>query len=169
MGTWSNYFLATAGAAATLTGLIFIGLSINLQKLLMITQSAPPSRALGSLLQLTNILLISSLCLAPKQPMPYIGAEILVLSIAVWLLNTKLDVKTYRHVVKRYKLPYYKSLFLTQLAVLPFIISGAMLCSGSENGTYFLLPGISLSFVKCLVDSWFLLVEVNRVEMEDNT
>jgi hypothetical protein len=165
MGIWANYFLATSGAAATLTGLIFIGLSINLQKILKITQSHLPSRALGSLLLLTNILIVSSLCLAPKQHMIYMGSEILCTGILVWLMNTWLDVISYKRVDKDFKMQYFKTLFFTQISILPFMMSGAVLISGSGDGIYYLLPGISLSFIKCLVDSWYLLVDVNRVEI----
>jgi hypothetical protein len=165
MGQWANYFLATAGAASTLTGLIFIGLSINLQKILMITKLHVPSRALGSLLLLTNILIVSSLCLAPKQQMVYMGSEILSTGLMVWVINTWLDFISYKRVEKNLKTQYFKTLFFTQVAIIPFIMAGAVLLSGSGNGIYYLLPGISISFIKCLVDSWFLLVNVNQVEV----
>ena len=34
MGAWHEFFLAQAGAAGVLVGLVFVGVSINLEKIL---------------------------------------------------------------------------------------------------------------------------------------
>jgi hypothetical protein len=67
MAEWSNSFVATAGAAAALTGLIFVGVSISLTKILSIP--ALPNRALLSLILLLTILILYNFL--GKNPYPF--------------------------------------------------------------------------------------------------
>jgi len=165
MQNWNSYFTVTAGASASLTGFIFIGLSLNLHKILKITRSHLPTRALGSILLLSNILIVSSFHLIPGQPVCYIGDEILGTTIIVWIVNTRIDIFSIKRVDRNFFVPYLKALIFTQLSLIPFFISAVMLCSGCAYGLYVLVPGISFSFIKCLIDAWYLLVEVNRSEI----
>jgi len=59
MDQWQSFFVAEAGASAALTGLVFVGVSINLSRILSFPKL--PSRAFGALLLLLTIL-ISSWC-----------------------------------------------------------------------------------------------------------
>ncbi|HYB02575.1 MAG TPA: hypothetical protein VED37_20280 [Ktedonobacteraceae bacterium] len=65
MNGWENFFIAEVGASAALLGLIFVGVSINLTRILSI--SGLPNRALLALIILLTILVISSLLLVPEQ------------------------------------------------------------------------------------------------------
>ena len=145
-----------------MTGLIFIALSPNLKKILSITRSHLPSRAVGSLTLLTNIVIVSNLCLVPEQPILYLGIEISSLALVIWLAVSKLDLTTYRTVEVPYKKMYLHSLFYLQLSILPFIIAGIIFMFGSGVGFYILIPGIIFSLIKSLLDIWFLTVEINR-------
>ena len=57
MGDWHDFFLAQAGAAGVLTGLVFVGVSINLQKIL----SDLTGRAVEALILLVAVLVASVL------------------------------------------------------------------------------------------------------------
>jgi len=155
-----SYFSTIAEAAATLTGLIFVGLSLNLQRILSIKHL--PARALGSLMLMTNILIVASFCLITGQPMFWLGVEVLICGLTIWLVITRMDILMYREMVEQYKYHYFRNLIFTQLAVLPYLLAGIFLISGSTDGFYWLVPGITISIVKALTDSWVLLVEINR-------
>src|SRR5260370_42523895 len=77
---WANFFLAQVGAAAALTGTIYVAVSINLTKIL--AYPTLPGRALEALLYLLTVLVIGTLGLVPGQPLWLLGAEIL----GVWLI-----------------------------------------------------------------------------------
>ncbi len=66
MSEWESFFVAEAGASAALAGLVFVGVSINLDKVLR----APglPGRAGEALVVLLAVLITSSLLLVPGQP-----------------------------------------------------------------------------------------------------
>jgi modulator of FtsH protease len=160
MERWANYFLASAGGSAALTGLVFVAVSLNLQKILSFKQL--PDRALGSLILLVNIFTVSLFSLITVQSIQFLGIEILLLGIFIWLVLTKKDVMNYRRIEATYRSRHLWIIVFSQSALLPFLIAGILLLSGSETGIYFLIPGITLSFFKSLLDAWVLLVEINR-------
>jgi len=74
LADWANLAVASAGAAAALTGLLFVAVSINLKRILEFPQL--PDRAAGTLGLLLTILLVAVVLLAPGQPRQATGVEI---------------------------------------------------------------------------------------------
>lgn len=74
MSDWATFFAAQV-AAATLSGLLFVGGSLNLAKSL--SSAALPDRALAGFYLLLANLVLSSLMLLPGQPLNLIGVVIL--------------------------------------------------------------------------------------------
>lgn len=66
MPTRDDFFMAQVVASAALAGLLFVGLSINMAKI--IANPALPSRALQALTLLFSILIVVSIQLVPGQP-----------------------------------------------------------------------------------------------------
>ncbi len=157
---WHDFFIATAGSAAALTGLIFVGVSINITKIL--ASRKLPDRALASLILLLNILIVSVLILIPKQTYFVIGVENFFLAITVYIISVVNDIGIYKNTEAAYQKPYIMHIVLNQLAVLPYLIAAIIILSGSENGIYWIVPGITFSFIKAVLDAWVLLVEINR-------
>jgi len=84
MDQWHDFFLAQAGAAGVLTGLVFVGVSINLQKILSEPGSGLPGRAAEALILLVAVLTVSILLLVPGQGPVMVGVEVLVVGLAAW-------------------------------------------------------------------------------------
>ncbi|WP_214072620.1 hypothetical protein [Mucilaginibacter sp. dw_454] len=127
-----SYFSTIAEAAATLTGLIFVGLSLNLQRILSIKHL--PARALSSLMLMTNILIVSSFCLIKEQPSFWLGTEVLVCGLIIWISGIRMDIRMYPEMIKLYKNHFYRNLVFTQLAVLPYLVAGVFLLTSDPNG-----------------------------------
>ena len=160
MEEWNDFFVAITGAAAALTGLVFVGLSISLSKILAHTHLT--GRASQSIQLLLVILTVSSLCLVPHQPPLLIGIELLCIGIVSWTLSFRLDLKMLHNAEAAYRRYVLLNMAFTQLSILPYIAAGAMvLCQGYE-GIYWLIPGIIFSFIKAVLDAWVLLVEIQR-------
>jgi len=160
MEKWSDFFVAIVGAAAALTGLIFVGVSISLSKILSVPRLT--GRASESLILLLVVLTVSALCLVPNHSACLIGAEVLAIGVVVWAVSLRLDVEMLRKSEVQFKKYAWQNMLFTQLSIIPYLIAGIMmLCQGYE-GIYWLIPGIIFSFIKAVLDAWVLLVEIHR-------
>ena len=161
MNEWHDLFVATAGASAALTGLIFVGVSINLSKILSLP--TVPERALLALVFLLTILILSILMLIPNQPLIVIGIEVTILGVILWAVTIKTDLYVYKKTDKDFFNKYYfRNVILNQVTVILNVVGGIVLCCGNANGFYWLIAGFIFSIIKSIIDSWVLLVEINR-------
>jgi modulator of FtsH protease len=160
LDAWQPFFAAQLGAAATLAGLVFVGLSLNLTRIL--TFPALPTRALMALILLLVVVVVSSLMLIPGQTTNAIAVEILAVGAIGWVSVTAMDLHVLRCGKLQNRAGYIGNLVMLQLAALPYIAGGTLLLGGSSSGLYVVSIGVLVSFVKALLDAWVLLVEINR-------
>jgi hypothetical protein len=157
---WTTWLAVQAGAAATLTGLVFVAVSLNVKPIL--DNFGLPSRAAESLLQLLGVFFISSVALVPGQSAKLLGAEVFLLGFASWIVQTTGQI---RYMFNRTGHPLtwltYRALG-TQIATLPFCIAGVQIFIGSPGALYWLVPGFIASFIAALFSAWVLLVEILR-------
>ncbi len=157
---WSNYLSVLAGAAATLTGLVFVAVSINLSRVLAIPGLT--GRAAESLMQLLGVVAISTTALIPRQPVAALGAEILGIGSALWLVETVFQIGYMRRKTGHPRGWAITRIAQTQLANVPFCICGILLLRGSPAGLYWLAPGCIFSLGAGVASAWVLLVEILR-------
>ncbi len=157
---WSTYLTVQAGAAATLTGLVFVAVSLNVSRIL--SNAGLPSRAAESLVQLLGIFFISSIALVPRQSARLLGTEVLLIGFVSWLVQVTGQI---RYMFNRSGHPLtwltWRAL-LTQIATLPFCIAGVEIFIGSPGSLYWLVLGFIASFIAALFSAWVLLVEILR-------
>ena len=84
MDQWHDFFLAMAGTAGVLTGLVFVAVSINLQEIVSEPGSGLPGRAAEALILLVGVLTASVLLLVPGQGRGIVGALVLAVGLATW-------------------------------------------------------------------------------------
>jgi modulator of FtsH protease len=72
---WKDLFVASAGASAALAGLVFVAVSINIDRILKFV--GLPERALQAVLLLLSVVLVSIIGLIPGQGRIALGAELL--------------------------------------------------------------------------------------------
>ena len=161
MTGWENFFIAEVGASAALAGLLFVGVSINLNRILSLPSL--PTRAFLALILLLTILVVSSLLLIPGQSLMFIGVEVLIIGLITWTLAIVLDIRTLQKTEAKYRRPFVSTnMVLSQLAALPYPIAGIILLISGAGGLYWLVPAVLFSFIKAIIDAWVLLVEINR-------
>ncbi len=160
MAEWSTLLAVEAGAAATLTGLVFIGLSVNLGKILAFP--GLPGRAAESILQFLEVFLIASLALIPRQPNAALAVEFIVIGFSMWILQAWVQ---FRYLKMRSGHPWswfvYRAV-LGQLATVPFCVAGIALLFDAPGAVYWIVPGFVFSFLAGIVGAWVLLVEIQR-------
>jgi hypothetical protein len=161
MADWSNFFLGELGAAAALAGLLFVAVSVNQQRILSLGRMA--DRGLEALGMLLLVIIVASLPLVPGQPPRYLGAEILLCGITILLALWPLQIAYRAAVEPLYRRQSGLMVAGNRAAMLVIILAGAVLLwRGDLVGLYFLPLGILMTFFAVGINSWVLLIEINR-------
>ncbi len=162
MEGWHDFFVAEAGAAAALAGLLFVAVSINLNRILEFPNL--PTRVIEALSALIAVLFVASFALVPHQSVMMTGIEIAMTGLVLLAIN----IASLRADLKHSPAMRVKSgrrvsrVLANQLPPLPFIAGGALLAFGQAVGTAFFLPGTLLCFLSGLFSAWVLLIEIQR-------
>lgn len=156
---WDNFFVASAGAAAALTGLLFVALSINLDKVLRIPRIT--GRAAATLGILVVIMLTGCFGLAPGQSNTVIGIEFAVLG-ALSLLQAVWVGFAHRNDPSAGAERPTTSFILSITPTIPLTIGGISFVAGAGGGLYWTLAGFVLGFFAAVANAWVILIEINR-------
>lgn len=159
-GDWSNFLVAAAGAAAALTGLIFVAISINLAKIL--EYPGVSIRASEALIALLDVLLISIVALAPNQPKRALAVEFLAIAGISWLAIVAGHLRSVSFGLRVSVWFFAIRVALYHMALLSFIAAGASLLFARRGAMYWLIPGCVFSFVAGIQGAWVLLIEIVR-------
>lgn len=116
---WHDFLVAVAGAASVLIGLLFVSLSINLDRIL--GHPWLPRRAVVALLLMFEALVIAIIGLVPGQSRRALGIELLVIGIVWWAFTT--GVFALRRPPIDQPLPIQSNLVMAQLATLPVVVA----------------------------------------------
>jgi hypothetical protein len=156
---WHDLFVAIAGAAAALAGLLFVAVSINLSRILKF--EVLPTRAVETLSIMIGLLLLAVIMLIPGQGTTALGTEILILGLglAVLLLPKRLLIRRNKDEPLTWT--------LTPIAIVvtgsrPMVAAGISVLAGGGGGLYWLVPEIVLGFIGAIMNAWILLVEIHR-------
>ncbi len=165
MDEWHDFFLAAAGAAAVLVGLVFVGLSINLDMIMSNPAYGLTGRALEAMVLLMAVLIATCLLLVPAQGMLLVGVEVLVVGVADWVAIVAihlLQLRNWQRLEANIRVNLVGRIVVGQLATLPFVAAGLAVLSWGVSGLYVLVVGVILSFVVAVAEAWVLLVEIHR-------
>jgi hypothetical protein len=94
MNGWEDFAIAEVGASAALAGLVLVGVSVNLERVLA-EPSAPP-RVAEALTALLALLVAATVLLVPDQRHWVIGAELLAVGATAWTIIVVLQRRAAR-------------------------------------------------------------------------
>jgi modulator of FtsH protease len=161
LAPWASFFETGAQTAATLTGLIIVAISVNVQRIL--THKHLPARAFAALTAMVVVLTASLSALAPQ---PLLAFAIEMDAIAAVALTV--HIITYRRYLSghieagRPRGERMFSVALAQAQVLPLILGAGLLTFGRPSGLYYIAAALVISVIAAVIDSWVLLVEILR-------
>src|ERR1700685_3350432 len=94
MSDWVTFFATQCGASAALIGLLFVALSINLQRIILIPYLV--DRLAEAVLVFLGLLVFSIFGLVPHQKVTTFGYETLATGLFIWGLVAASQVRGFR-------------------------------------------------------------------------
>jgi hypothetical protein len=155
---WTDLFVASAGASAALAGLVFVAVSINIERILR--YEGLPERALETVLLLLSVLVVSILGLVPGQSRVALGAELLVEGMLITGAVAALVMRSVPPGARRRWL--VTRIGVSALGTVPLLVGGASVLAGAGGGLYWTAAGILGGIFGGVGNAWVLLVEILR-------
>ncbi len=157
---WADFAVGVAGATAALAGLLFVAVSVNIQRIMQFAYL--PARAGQTLIMLITPLLVSIFLLVPGQPRDLLGSELIGLGLIVggmliWL--NRPGTKSREETWAMWVAGRFGPAVLTSTLI---VIAGTSLVAQSGGGLYWLAPAVLLAILAGLGNAWVLLVEILR-------
>jgi hypothetical protein len=156
---WTGFAAATAGCAATLAGLVFIAVSINLARILAYPNL--PGRAAQTLIMFTIPLVLMLFVLVPAQGSAALGWELAGTGVVIGAGLLVIDKRAGRAREETRRTWLLSRIFPAVASSGCAVAAGAALLSGG-GGLLWLVPAVLIALLAGLLNAWVLLVEILR-------
>lgn len=152
---WSNFFILVGTGSATLAGLVFVAMTINLKG--VAKDATHRYRAINMLAGFTSVFIISSLALMGPQTHQTLGIEWLIVSLLAAAVNTNGYVQAYKLRGSLYALTLFRMVG-GSACYLGQIVGSVLLLAGSGTGVFLSATAIVVNFYFLVSGSWLLIM-----------
>ena len=157
---WSDFFIAAAGAAGALAGLVFVTLSINLARIIELPGVS--GRAAETIILLGGALAGSLVALVPHLASRQLATLLFLVAGPTWVAPLVIQaLSIQRHTYYRPWLAVLRAALL-QVGALPGVIGCLALYDLVPGGIAWFAFGVVASMVVAMFNAWVLLVEILR-------
>jgi modulator of FtsH protease len=159
---WQNFFIVTGGAAAALTGLLFVAMSLHARSIM--ANRFFSGRAIGTLTSLASQLLISAAVLIPGLPIWLLGAwvEAVALFFAAYLIFQRRNREPESPAVASTLTHRLMERGGGTLWLVLFNAAGLSLLLRAGGGLYLLAVVMFFMFAWNIYIAWILITEVSE-------
>ena len=158
---WHDLFVATAGASAALAGLLFVAVSINVDRILK--YEGLPERGIEALAMLLTALVVSIAGLLPGQGHVALGLEMLAITAVLYSIMLRLPIS--RTLADGVETPprYALNRQVVRLSGIALLAIGSLgVLFTVIGGLYWIVAGMVFLTLGAVVNAWVLLVEILR-------
>jgi hypothetical protein len=157
---WHDLFVAIAGSSATLAGLIFVAVALNLKEIL--PGRVLPSVAARSLAILVALVIMCTFALVPGVQHVALGVEILVVGVVLCAGVMSATLRTLSgdepqegqeraEILLRWKIGHIS---MGLISTVPMIVAGISLWTGAGGGLYWALAEIVSGLIASVIYAW---------------
>ncbi|MFJ4989006.1 hypothetical protein ACIP9H_35070 [Streptomyces sp. NPDC088732] len=154
---WESFGVMTGGASGALTGLLFVAVSLNAERI----AGHPVLRAIAAqtLVLFLAPLVMATVLLVPRQPDWALGTEFITAGLNgnVSLLVIERRKRRVANVPRR-RAGLFDRRDTGIVVMLLFVAGGAVLACGLPTGLYLLLPASVVAFVSGVLSAWNFLL-----------
>ena len=160
MKAWDTFAEISGSAAATLTGLLFVAVSIRIT---YIARSQELRNRAAQTLGLFGIVLIISILIAiPQQAYRTLGAELVVLAVVAGTGLYILDRRAKGERSNQAIAPVLEAVTPTTITSLLLLAAGTVLLIGVPAGLYVLAGPVLVALVGGVTSAWLLLTKITE-------
>lgn len=156
---WESFAVMTGGASGALTGLLFVAVSLNAERI----ARHPGLRAIAAqtLVLFLAPLVMATVLLAPRQADWVLGGELVTIGLSGGLSLLAIGRRR-RGPAADERLTGLSGLFdrrdTSIVVMLLFVAGGTIVGSGMSAGLYLLLPASLVAFVSGVLSAWNFLL-----------
>lgn len=154
-GQWSNFFVLVGTGAATLAGLVFVAMTINLKG--VAKDATHRYRAINMLSGFTSVFLVSSLAVMGQQTARTLGIGWLIVAVLAAAINTNGYAQAFRLKSSLYALSTAR-IAGGSACYLGQIVGAILLLASVRAGLYIGAVSLILNFGFLISGSWLLVV-----------
>ena len=158
MPGWDTFAVVIGGAAGALIGLLFVSVSIRIEVI-----SASPdfrNRGAATLSLFMSVLLVAILLVVPGQEAWELGAELLVLAVALgvvlWWLNRRAAAHPSAQPISR----ILGTVSPDTITTILLFATGALLLAGIDEGIYVVIPTAIAAITGGVASAWLFLIRI---------
>ena len=156
---WQNFFVISGGASAALTGLVFVAVSLNVDRIL--TSTGLRKLAAQTLLLLMTPLIMSIVLVIPI-PRAWIAGVLCIiggalLALGMFAVGHGMDLTKESSAIK-----LLQHLTPTMLVCLLIIGGGVSLVVGFGGGLYWLVAAVVFALIGGVANAWMFVIRVEN-------
>jgi hypothetical protein len=163
--TWDSFFTAEVGASAALAGLIFVSITINLQRI--VANPSVTLRAFQALLLLVGTFVLAALFLVPGQSPTEQGVELLAVTVVLWAALDGLELSAWHRASTIYRGFLTGHSIQIQIPYVLAVIGSIALLLSSPSALYWFVPATLAAFLIAIFEAWVLTIPILRLEGPD--
>jgi modulator of FtsH protease len=157
---WTNFAIALAGVGAVLAGLVFVALSVNLERILQLP--GLPGRAGETVIVLIGAVVQCAFLLIPGLDRVALGVSLLLVGGLEWAIVTAVSVTGARQQTAEPRSWNVARVAYVQIATIPVAVAGFLVLINASGALYWLAGAVLWAVVAASGNAWVLIVEVAR-------